>query len=103
MNNILRLRRKYAGFVFLLLLVFQCRNSMASIDFIASENVQIRGDHISVQAKGITLGKLLKEIKKEAKIGFKSSKDLLEQKLSVGFKEGRHKEVNLFNELHHYE
>jgi hypothetical protein len=87
MNNKLRLRVGYADFVFLLLLVFICRNSMASIYSIDSENVQIRGDHISVQANGIKLGELLKEIKNSTGIEFELRGSLMNKQISVSFKE----------------
>ncbi len=51
MNNMLRSTGGYAGLVFLIFPVFLCRNSLASIDSIVSENVKIEDNRISVQHK----------------------------------------------------
>ncbi len=53
----------------------------------AIANVKVEGDRISVDAKGIALGEIVKEIKNSTGIEFVLSKTLLETKISVGFKE----------------
>jgi hypothetical protein len=87
MNNILRPTGRYAGFALLIFIVCLCRNSLASIDSIVSEKVKIDGDCISVQAKEITLGKLLEAIEKSTGIRFKLNKSLSEKEISVDFTE----------------
>ena len=62
MNKILWLTGRYATLVLLIFLVFLCRSNFASNDSVTSENVQVEGDRISVQAKGIILGELLESI-----------------------------------------
>jgi hypothetical protein len=64
MNNMIRSTGGYAGLVFLIFPVFLCRNSLASIDSIVSENVKIEDNRISVQTQEITLGELLKAIER---------------------------------------
>ncbi len=53
----------------------------------AFANVKVEDDRISVDAKGIALGEIVKEIKDITGIEFELSKALLERKISVGFKE----------------
>ena len=53
----------------------------------AFANVKVEGDRISVDAKGIALGEIVKEIKNSTGIEFELSKTLMEKKISVGFKE----------------
>ena len=53
----------------------------------AFANVKVEGDRISVDAKGIALGELVKEIKNSTGIEFELSKTLMEKKISVSFKE----------------
>ncbi len=87
MNNMLWSTGRYAVIVLLIFLVFLCRSNFASIDSVTSENVQVEGDCISVQAKGIILGELLKSIEKSTGIAFELNKSLLEKEITISFKE----------------
>ncbi len=62
--------RTFAHILLLLLLVFLCRNVLASIDSNASKSVKIEGSFVSVQVKKIMLGELVKEIKKSTRVEF---------------------------------
>ncbi len=87
MNNMLWSTGRYAVLVLLIFPVFLCRSNFASIDSVTSENVQVEGDCISVQAKGIILGELLKSIEKSTGIAFELNKALLEKEITISFKE----------------
>ena len=87
MNNMIRSTGGYAGLMFLISLVFLCRNSLASIDYIVSENVKIEDNRISVQTQEITLGELLKAIERRTGIVFVLQKPLLVKEISVNFEE----------------
>ncbi len=87
MNKILWLTGRYATLVLLIFLVFLCRSNFASNDSVTSENVQVEGDRISVQAKEIILGELLKSIEKSTGIAFELNKALLEKEITISFKE----------------
>ncbi len=78
---------RYAVLVLLIFPVFLCRSNFASIDSVVSENVRVEGDCISVQAKGIILGELLKSIEKSTGIAFELNKSLLEKEITISFKE----------------
>ncbi len=86
MKDTYTLTKRYTLIALLIFLVFSRNNVLASIDSIADENVKVEDDHISIQAKGITLGKLLKEIEKKGGVEFKLKKSLLEKKVSVSFR-----------------
>jgi len=77
----------FANILLLLFLVFLCRNGLASIDSIASKNVKVEDDRVSVHVKGLMLGELVKEIKKSTGIEFDIRESLLEREVSVNFKE----------------
>ena len=87
MNNMLWPTGRYAVLVLLIFLVFLCRSNFASIDSVVSENVRVEGDRISVQAKEIILGELLKSIEKRTGIAFELNKALLEKEITISFKE----------------
>ncbi len=87
MNNMLWSTGRYAVLVLLIFLVFLCRSNFASIDSVTSENVRVEGNRISVQAKEIILGELLKSIEKSTGIAFELNKALLEKEITVSFKE----------------
>ena len=87
MNNMLKPKGRYAVLVLLMFLVFLCRNSLGSIDADASENVKIKGDLISIQVEGIRLGKLLNVIEEKTGIEFDLDKSLMDNEISVDFKE----------------
>ncbi len=87
MKDTYALTKRCTLIALLIFLVFSRNNVLASIDSIADENVKVEDDRISIQAKGIMLGKLLKEIEKKVGVEFKLKKSLLEKKVSVSFRE----------------
>ncbi len=87
MNKILWLTGRYATLVLLIFPIFLCRSNFASNDSVTSENVLVEGDRISVQAKEIILGELLKSIEKRTGIAFELNKALLEKEITISFKE----------------
>ena len=87
MNKMLKSTGRYAGFALLIFLLFLCRNSIASMGPITSENVRIEGDRISIQVEGIELGELLKVIEEKTGIEFELNMSLSGEEISVDFKE----------------
>ena len=73
---------KYASLVILPLVVLS-GIGLASNGSVASPNVAIVGDRISVQAMGVPLGELLEAIEQETGIQFEVDEGILEEKIFV--------------------